>query len=89
MFPDGPFDRSGQMEIEEPGSNVMDLTSNDKFVHSDFFNNFEDLFDEDQLDWFESSFILPLIGLKSLNWIKLVESDQLNQTLIVIYNYRN
>lgn len=49
MFPDGPFDRSGQMEIEEPGSN-MDLTSNDKFVHSDFFNNFEDLFDEDQLD---------------------------------------
>lgn len=50
MFPDGPFDRSGQMEIEEPGSNVMDLTSNDKFVHSDFFNNFEDLFDEDQLD---------------------------------------
>lgn len=49
MFPDGPFDRSGQMEIEEPGSN-MDLTSNDKFVHSDFFNNFEDLFDEDLLD---------------------------------------
>lgn len=48
MFPEG-----GQcMDFEEsPGTAMMDLTANDKYVHTDFFNNFGDLFDEDLLGW--------------------------------------
>jgi hypothetical protein len=49
MFPEGagPF-----MDMEEVGGSsglVMDLTANEKLVHSDFFNDFEDLLDEEDL----------------------------------------
>ena len=50
MFPEGA---GNYMDFEEAtGSSglMMDLTSNEKFVHTDFFNNFDDLLDEDDLE---------------------------------------
>lgn len=48
MFPEGP---GAYMDLDEPGgSNMVDLTSNEKFVHADFFNEFDDLFDDDDLE---------------------------------------
>lgn len=48
MFPEGA---GSYMEMEEAGgSNMMDLTSNEKFVHADFFNDFDDLFDDEDLN---------------------------------------
>ncbi|XP_063891163.1 COP9 signalosome complex subunit 9 isoform X1 [Helicoverpa armigera] len=49
MFPEGvgPY-----MDLEEaggPSNLLMDLAANEKAVHSDFFNDFEDLFDDDDL----------------------------------------
>ncbi|KAH8271498.1 hypothetical protein KR018_000963 [Drosophila ironensis] len=46
MFSEGP----GYMEMDESGgaTGMMDhLTTNDKHVHADFYNDFDDLFDED------------------------------------------
>ncbi|KAH8331733.1 hypothetical protein KR074_010624 [Drosophila pseudoananassae] len=46
MFSEGP----GYMEMDESGgaTGMMDhLPSNDKHVHADFYNDFDDLFDED------------------------------------------
>lgn len=48
MFPEGagPF-----MELDEAGGSsglLMDLAANEKDVHADFFNDFEDLCDEDE-----------------------------------------
>ncbi|KAL8573707.1 COP9 signalosome complex subunit 9 [Nucella lapillus] len=50
MFPEGvgPY-----MEIEEAGGSsalLMDLAANEKAVDADFFNDFEDLFDDDDLN---------------------------------------
>lgn len=49
MFPEGvgPY-----MDLEEaggPSNLLMDLAANEKAVHSDFFNDFEDLFDDEDL----------------------------------------
>uniref|UniRef100_T1KGW3 COP9 signalosome complex subunit 9 n=1 Tax=Tetranychus urticae TaxID=32264 RepID=T1KGW3_TETUR len=47
MFPEGGH----FMDFDDPsGTVMMDLTSNDKYVHTDFFNEFEDIFDEDNLE---------------------------------------
>ncbi|KAK2148419.1 hypothetical protein LSH36_499g02075 [Paralvinella palmiformis] len=49
MFPEGA---GSYMDIEEAGSSsalLMDLAANEKSVHSDFFNEFEDLFDDEDL----------------------------------------
>ncbi|EDV36446.1 uncharacterized protein Dana_GF11947 [Drosophila ananassae] len=46
MFSEGP----GYMEMDESGgaTGMMDhLPTNDKHVHADFYNDFDDLFDED------------------------------------------
>lgn len=48
MFPEeaGPF-----MDLEEAGGSsglLMDLAANEKDVHADFFNNFDDLCDEEE-----------------------------------------
>ncbi|XP_030372110.1 COP9 signalosome complex subunit 9 homolog [Scaptodrosophila lebanonensis] len=46
MFPEG----AGYMDMEESGSAtgmMMDLPTNEKHVHADFYNDFDDLFDED------------------------------------------
>ncbi|XP_055625500.1 COP9 signalosome complex subunit 9 [Toxorhynchites rutilus septentrionalis] len=48
MFPEGP---GPFMDLEEAGGStglLMDLAANEKDVHADFFNDFEDLFDEDE-----------------------------------------
>uniref|UniRef100_A0A3B5M9S4 COP9 signalosome complex subunit 9 n=1 Tax=Xiphophorus couchianus TaxID=32473 RepID=A0A3B5M9S4_9TELE len=45
LFPTGltPPQTSGTTGL------LMDLAANEKAVHSDFFNDFEDLFDDDDL----------------------------------------
>ncbi|XP_050308368.1 COP9 signalosome complex subunit 9 [Anthonomus grandis grandis] len=49
MFPEGagPY-----MEFDEAGGSASllnDLTANEKAVHGDFFNDFDDLYDDDDL----------------------------------------
>ncbi|KAM8849738.1 COP9 signalosome complex subunit 9 isoform 2-T2 [Spinachia spinachia] len=49
MFPEGagPY-----VDLDEAGGStglLMDLAANEKAVHSDFFNDFEDLFDDDDI----------------------------------------
>ncbi|GAB6019873.1 COP9 signalosome complex subunit 9 [Chamberlinius hualienensis] len=50
MFPEGagPY-----MDLEEAGGSsvqlLMDLAANEKSVHADFFNEFDDLFDDEDL----------------------------------------
>jgi len=50
MFPDGgggPY-----MDLDEAGGTtglLMDLAANEKSVHADFFNDFEDIFDDEDL----------------------------------------
>ncbi|XP_075996513.1 COP9 signalosome complex subunit 9-like [Genypterus blacodes] len=49
MFPEGagPY-----VDLDETGGSsglLMDLAAHEKAVHSDFFNDFEDLFDDDDL----------------------------------------
>ncbi|KAK6293085.1 hypothetical protein J4Q44_G00365860 [Coregonus suidteri] len=51
MFPEGagPY-----VDLDEAGGSsglLMDLAANEKAVHSDFFNDFEDLFDDEDLQW--------------------------------------
>lgn len=49
MFPEGV---GTYMDLEESGGSnnlLMDLAANEKAVHADFFNDFEDLFDDDDL----------------------------------------
>ncbi|KXJ28257.1 Myeloma-overexpressed gene 2 protein-like [Exaiptasia diaphana] len=49
MFPDGD---SGWMEMDEAGSGgamLIELAANERAVHSDFYNAFDDLFDDDDL----------------------------------------
>ncbi|KAB7495816.1 Myeloma-overexpressed 2-like protein [Armadillidium nasatum] len=50
MFPEGagPF-----MDLDEAGGScglLMDLTTNEKAVHGEFDNNFDDLFDDDDIN---------------------------------------
>ncbi|XP_073845399.1 COP9 signalosome complex subunit 9 [Musca autumnalis] len=50
MFPEG-----GYMDMEESGGSsaiLMDLASNEKHVHADFYNDFDDLFDDEDDDLF-------------------------------------
>nr|CAH7767900.1 unnamed protein product [Callosobruchus chinensis] len=49
MFPEGagPY-----MDLEEAGGSsglLMDLTANEKAVHADFSTDFDDLYDDDDL----------------------------------------
>lgn len=48
MFPEG----AGPYDMDEAGgsNSHMDLTTNEKFVHQDFFNEFDDLFDDEDLE---------------------------------------
>ncbi|XP_029178497.1 COP9 signalosome complex subunit 9 isoform X2 [Nylanderia fulva] len=49
MFPEGagPY-----VELDEVGGSrlLVDLTASEKAVHADFHNDFDDLFDDDDLD---------------------------------------
>ncbi|KAI4529309.1 hypothetical protein MG293_020557 [Ovis ammon polii] len=51
MFPEGtrPY-----VDLDEAGGStglLMDLAANEKAVHADFFNDFEDLFDDDDIQY--------------------------------------
>lgn len=50
MFPEGT---GSYMDLEEAGGScggiLMDLTSNEKAVHGEFDNNFDDLFDDEDI----------------------------------------
>ena len=49
MFSDG----MGISEMDDSGNAsgmLMDLSANEKTVHADFFNDFDDLFDDDNDD---------------------------------------
>lgn len=50
MFPDGG---GSFMDLDEAGGTsglLMDLAANEKSVHADFFNDFEDIFDDENLE---------------------------------------
>ena len=49
MFPDGA---GSYIELEEVGGSrlLVDLTASEKAVHADFFNDFDDLYDDDDLE---------------------------------------
>ena len=57
MFPDGPGNLDfGDVEdgvrdgVGGPAGLLSDLTASEKTVHADFYNNFGDLFDDNNLD---------------------------------------
>ncbi|XP_017753517.1 PREDICTED: myeloma-overexpressed gene 2 protein homolog [Eufriesea mexicana] len=49
MFPEGG---GSYIELEEVGGSrlLVDLTASEKAVHADFFNDFNDLYDDDDLE---------------------------------------
>ena len=55
MFPDGPGAGVDFADVEDvrdvggPSGLLNDLTNSDKTVHADFYNNFGDLFDDNDL----------------------------------------
>ena len=52
MFPDGPgagLDLADVEDVVRDNSLLSDLTASDKTVHAEFFNNFGDLFDDNDL----------------------------------------
>ena len=51
MFPEGT---GAYMDLEEAGGSsglLMDLAANEKAVHADFFNDFDDHYDDDDFQW--------------------------------------
>jgi len=51
MFPDGQYD-GDEASVGTSSSSVqlMDITASEKAVHSDFYNKFGDLFDDEDLN---------------------------------------
>lgn len=51
MFPDGQYD-GDEASVGTSSSSVqlMDITATEKAAHSDFYNKFGDLFDDDDLN---------------------------------------
>ncbi|XP_026667459.1 COP9 signalosome complex subunit 9 [Ceratina calcarata] len=49
MFPEGA---GSYIELEEVGGSrlLVDLTASEKAVHSDFFNDFDDLYDDEDTE---------------------------------------
>ncbi|XP_018900651.1 COP9 signalosome complex subunit 9 [Bemisia tabaci] len=50
MFPEGAGPYMDIEEAEESSGILLDLAANDKAVHGDFFNDFEDLYDDEDLE---------------------------------------
>lgn len=51
MFPEGAYNEMDEGSVGTSSSvQMMDVASNEKAVHSDFYNNFEDLFDDEDLE---------------------------------------
>ncbi|XP_078492741.1 COP9 signalosome complex subunit 9-like [Ciona intestinalis] len=49
MFPDGAYDGDEASVGTSSSVQMMDISSNEKAVHADFYNNFDDLFDDEDL----------------------------------------
>ncbi|XP_063235263.1 COP9 signalosome complex subunit 9 [Bacillus rossius redtenbacheri] len=49
MFPEGAGPYAEMEEAEGSCRLLMDLAANEKAVHADFFNDFDDLYDDDDL----------------------------------------
>lgn len=50
MFPDGEISDEVAVETSSSSMQLADLTANEKMVHADFYNKFDDLFDDENLD---------------------------------------
>ncbi|XP_077965459.1 COP9 signalosome complex subunit 9-like [Styela clava] len=51
MFPEGAYSELDEASVGTSSSvHMVDITANEKAVHSDFYNNFEDLFDDEDLN---------------------------------------
>jgi len=50
MFPDGNYDGDEVSVGTSSSAQMMDISTNEKAVHVDFYNNFEDLFDDENLE---------------------------------------
>lgn len=52
MFPEGAYSEMDEASVATSSSSIqmMDVAANEKVVHSDFYNNFEDLFDDEDLE---------------------------------------
>uniref|UniRef100_H2ZPW0 COP9 signalosome complex subunit 9 n=1 Tax=Ciona savignyi TaxID=51511 RepID=H2ZPW0_CIOSA len=49
MFPEGSYDGDEASVGTSSSVQMMDISSNEKAVHGDFYNDFEDLFDDEDL----------------------------------------
>lgn len=49
MFPEGAGPYTDLEEAGGSGGLLMDLAANEKSVHADFYNDFDDLFDDEDL----------------------------------------
>jgi len=49
MFPDGAYD-GDEGSIGTTSVQLMDVTQNEKIAHTDFYNSFGDLFDDEDLE---------------------------------------
>ncbi|GLH00395.1 COP9 signalosome complex subunit 9 homolog [Gryllus bimaculatus] len=80
MFPEGA---GTYMDLEEAGGSsglLMDLAANEKAVHADFFNDFDDLYDDDDLQSKISLFSHVLVLGASSTKIALVSSACRNKS---------
>lgn len=51
MFPEGAYSEMEEASVGTSSSvQMMDIAANEKTVHSDFYNDFDDLFDDEDLD---------------------------------------
>lgn len=50
MFPDNDISDEVAVETSSSAMQLADLTANEKMVHADFYNTFDDLFDDENLD---------------------------------------
>lgn len=65
MFSDG----TGISEMDDSANTsvvLMDLSANEKTVHADFFNDFEDLFDDENDEWTNKLYYIILIYQNSI-----------------------
>ena len=51
MFPEGASSSTWESdEVSSGGGSQLDIVTSEKAIHSDFYNNFDDFFDDEDLD---------------------------------------
>lgn len=78
MFPEGA---GAYADMEEAGGSsnlLMDLAAYEKSIHQDFFNSFDnDLFDDDDLKWFQFYSVLLLWMESTVGcWLLLHDNER-------------